>query len=315
MFSDLSARHSGDYTCRVSNHAATVNYTATLSVKVAPTWMKEPLDTAVLLGAPLNVECAAKGYPPPTVTWYRKIGEGMSLSPESSEQWQLLENMIWDDKSRSGTHTVRAQNGTLSAPATARNHQGIYRCSSDNGVGPPLVKHINLTVHEPAHFEGSGGNVSSVRGQSASLACHALGDAPLTVHWTHMGVRLDLNSYRWTVSEVRTVDGLRSVLQLRAAERADAGEYRCHAHNQFGRSEVLMYLHIEEPPEAPKAIRLGGVGSRWVRLVWRSTPRAGVYFTATFTALLALPGANSEHTTANLTLDSSNDDRFMELQS
>lgn len=33
MFSDLTARHSGDYTCRVSNHAATVNYTATLSVK------------------------------------------------------------------------------------------------------------------------------------------------------------------------------------------------------------------------------------------------------------------------------------------
>jgi hypothetical protein len=33
MFSDLTARHSGDYTCRVSNHAAAVNYTATLSVK------------------------------------------------------------------------------------------------------------------------------------------------------------------------------------------------------------------------------------------------------------------------------------------
>lgn len=33
MFSELSARHSGAYTCRVSNLAATVNYTATLSVK------------------------------------------------------------------------------------------------------------------------------------------------------------------------------------------------------------------------------------------------------------------------------------------
>lgn len=50
---------------------------------------------------------------------------------------------------------------------------------------------------------------------------------------------------RWTVSEVRTADGLRSVLQLRAAERIDAGEYRCHAHNQYGRSELLMYLHVE----------------------------------------------------------------------
>lgn len=33
MFSDLTAKHSGEYTCRVSNHAATVNYTSTLSVK------------------------------------------------------------------------------------------------------------------------------------------------------------------------------------------------------------------------------------------------------------------------------------------
>ncbi|KAL0850685.1 hypothetical protein ABMA28_006630 [Loxostege sticticalis] len=73
MFSDLTARHSGDYTCRVSNHAATVNYTATLSVKVAPVWVTEPLDTAVLLGAPLHLECAAKGYPIPSVAWYRRI--------------------------------------------------------------------------------------------------------------------------------------------------------------------------------------------------------------------------------------------------
>ncbi|RVE42005.1 hypothetical protein evm_013350 [Chilo suppressalis] len=307
MFSDLSARHSGDYTCRVSNHAATVNYTATLSVKVAPVWVKEPLDAAVLLGAPLNVECTAKGYPIPTVTWYRKIGDGISLSPESSEQWQLLESMLWDDKSRSGT--VRAHNGTLSAAVAARSHQGVYRCIADNGVGPPLLKHINLTVHEPAHFEGSGGNVSSVRGQSASLSCHALGDAPLTIHWTHMGTRLDLNSYRWTVSEVRTADGLRSMLQLRAAERVDSGEYRCHAHNQFGRSEVLMYLHVEEPPEAPKSIRLGGVESRWIRLMWRSAKNTGVYYSAFFTALHALPGVDSKHITTNLTLDTVNNDR------
>lgn len=51
--------------------------------------------------------------------------------------------------------------------------------------------------------------------------------------------------HRWAVTEVRTPGGLRSTLQLRAAERADAGEYRCHAHNTYGRSEQLMYLHVE----------------------------------------------------------------------
>lgn len=50
---------------------------------------------------------------------------------------------------------------------------------------------------------------------------------------------------RWSVSEARTAGGLKSSLQLRAAEKLDAGEYRCHARNQFGSSELLMYLHVE----------------------------------------------------------------------
>lgn len=104
---------------------------------------------------------------------------------------------------------------------------------------------------EPAHFEGSGGNVTCVRGQSAALVCAALGDAPLHVQWSRGGARLDLASYRWAVSEARTPAGLRSTLTLRAAERADAGEYRCHAHNAYGRSDRLLYLHVEGSTPAP----------------------------------------------------------------
>ncbi|XP_022821447.1 Down syndrome cell adhesion molecule-like protein Dscam2 [Spodoptera litura] len=270
MFSELTARHSGEYTCRVSNHAAVVNYTATLSVKVAPTWTMEPSDTAVLLGAPLFLPCAAKGYPVPLITWYRHIGEASPSggdSGDSGEQWEQVSAAEWG-----APGGLRARNGSLSAPAAARALRGLYRCLADNGVGPPLLKHVNITVHEPAQFEGSGGNVTSVRGRGAALVCQARGDAPLQLHWTHGGAPLDLSSYRWAVSEARTAGGLRSTLQLRAAERADAGEYRCHAHNQFGRSELLMYLHVEEPPAAPRQLRLGGLGARWVRLVWAAPP-------------------------------------------
>lgn len=42
---------------------------------------------------------------------------------------------------------LQANNGTLSAGTAARAHQGLYRCQADNGVGPPLVKHLNITVH------------------------------------------------------------------------------------------------------------------------------------------------------------------------
>ncbi|XP_063899324.1 cell adhesion molecule Dscam2-like [Helicoverpa armigera] len=294
MFSDLTARHSGEYTCRVSNHAATVNYTAQLSVKVAPAWATEPLDAAVLLGAPLQLECAARGHPAPAVTWYRRMGEGASLGGDSGEQWEPVGAGEW------GADGVRARNGSLAASAAARAHQGLYRCVADNGVGPPLLKHVNITVHEPAHLEGAGGNASSVRGQPAALACVARGDAPLHVHWTHRGARLDTASYRWAVTETRAGGALRSTLQLRAAERADAGEYRCHAHNQFGRSEQLHYLHVEEPPEAPRGLRLGGVGARWVRLQWAAPP--GLQYAARYTALHALPAAADRSAAANLSV-------------
>lgn len=35
----------------------------------------------------------------------------------------------------------------VTARAAARSHQGLYRCTADNGVGPPLVKHVNVTIH------------------------------------------------------------------------------------------------------------------------------------------------------------------------
>lgn len=44
---------------------------------------------------------------------------------------------------------------------------------------------------------------------------------------------------------MRTSEGVRSSLQLRAAERQDAGQYRCHARNAYGRSDLLMFLHVE----------------------------------------------------------------------
>lgn len=56
--------------------------------------------------------------------------------------------------------------------------------------------------------------------------------------------RLRCSARRWAVTEARAGGGLRSTLQLRAAERSDGGEYRCHAHNRYGRSERLMYLHV-----------------------------------------------------------------------
>lgn len=156
---------------------------------------------------------------------------GSDWSGESSQLMPSNQMAISDNDANSGQ--AAAGSSSLSARAATRSHQGLYRCTADNGVGPPLVKHVNVTVHgeskwclyivnnvfiyivlckilyyfqfavqEPAHFglsSESVRNTTSVRGRSVVLTCLALGDPPLTVHWTHRGNKLDLDSYRFSI--------------------------------------------------------------------------------------------------------------------
>lgn len=68
-------------------------------------------------------------------------GEGGPLGGES-EQWEQVRSSHWG-----GADGVRAHNGSLAAAAATRAQQGEYRCVADNQVGPPLLKHVNVTVH------------------------------------------------------------------------------------------------------------------------------------------------------------------------
>ncbi|KAJ2948223.1 hypothetical protein O0L34_g10033 [Tuta absoluta] len=252
-FGELTERHSGAYTCRVTNPAASVDYTATLHVRVPPKWTREPLDAAVAVGAPLRLECAARGVPTPAVAWHRR--EPCREPAECA--WRAVHG-----------------NGTLWAAAAPRGLAGLYRCTADNGVGPPLQKHINISIFEPAKIDSSNEMVNATCVHSAAgvcaLTCVARGDEPLSVTWSHATRPLDMHSGRVSVSESRASDGaLRSELAVRAVTAADAGEYRCRASNARGRSERLFLLHVEEPPAAPNDLRLSGRGARRVRLSWR----------------------------------------------
>ncbi|XP_022236625.1 Down syndrome cell adhesion molecule-like protein Dscam2, partial [Limulus polyphemus] len=67
----LEPVHNGNYTCVATNEAATVQHTAQLVVDVPPYWMIEPTNTYVVLNEPVNINCLAKGYPVPRITWKR----------------------------------------------------------------------------------------------------------------------------------------------------------------------------------------------------------------------------------------------------
>ncbi|XP_032577970.1 Down syndrome cell adhesion molecule-like protein Dscam2 [Drosophila sechellia] len=246
VFKDISARHSGKYTCYASNAAAKVNYTAELQVRVAPRWSYEPMDTAIMLGNTISINCEAEGYPIPTITWFKGQGKGSKdFKPLSMRNHSLLLNLATD------------------------NDEGYYMCQATNEIGAGLKKTIRINVNEPARFEQSARNISSRRNDPVTLDCHAKGDEPITIGWTQNNGRIDLNNFRFSIAEMKTEKGVDSQLTIGHSDRHDSGVYRCIAENPYGRAEQIIFLAVQERPDTPSHLEIFEVGSRTVKLSWR----------------------------------------------
>ncbi|KOB72568.1 Down syndrome cell adhesion molecule-like protein, partial [Operophtera brumata] len=230
IFSHVTSKHSGDYTCVATNNAAAVNHTARLAVKVAPTWVYEPQDVSALLGTQIMVNCVTKGYPEPRIAWLKGHGTGVAdFRPVTNLDLQF---------------SVLG-NGSLSIAPATHHHEGQYMCRADNGIGRGLSKIIAVSVNEPAHFEYSSRNMTVKRTGPVTLQCDARGDPPIQLQWTHNMKRVELTTYRVSVSEKRSDSGVSSTLSIAHAARHDSGVYRCRADNAYGRDELLIYLAVQ----------------------------------------------------------------------
>ncbi|BFF92548.1 Down syndrome cell adhesion molecule-like protein Dscam2 [Drosophila madeirensis] len=246
VLKDISAKHSGKYTCYAGNAAAKVNYTAELQVRVAPRWSYEPMDTAIMLGNTISINCEAEGYPIPAITWFKGQGKASKdFKPLSMRNHSLLLNLATD------------------------NDEGYYMCRATNEIGAGLKKIIRINVNEPARFEQPARNISSRRNDPVTLDCHAKGDEPITIGWTHNNGRIDLNNFRFSIAEMKTDKGVDSQLTIGHSDRHDSGVYRCVAENPYGRAEQIIYLAVQERPDTPSNLEVFEVGSRTVKLSWR----------------------------------------------
>ncbi|KAL1110232.1 hypothetical protein AAG570_008309 [Ranatra chinensis] len=219
LFSNLAARHSGHYTCIARNAAAQANFTAKLVVRVKPTWLIEPMDTAILYHNPALIHCQASGYPPPKINWERskedKPGEAVVIERDG--------------------HIHMVENGTIIIHSAVLSHKGHYTCEANNGIGTPIRKTIFLMVNVPAYFRIHSVNHSGMAGDSVYLSCEAEGDLPLRITWG------DSPRGILPVPHVRhTSTGLVSEIHLTALSSSDAGKYHCSAHNDFGHDSMII---------------------------------------------------------------------------
>ncbi|XP_042235913.1 Down syndrome cell adhesion molecule-like protein Dscam2 [Homarus americanus] len=167
MINRLTALHTGQYTCRASNHWAEATHSADLAVNVPPTWVVEPTSASVALGGSVALHCLAKGFPNPTVAWRKETVSGQFVGVATGEGGVAG----WD-------------NGTLSVSRAERRHEGRFLCEANNGVGAGLSKVVTLSVNEPPWFAVRSQRQQVKVGGTATLSCEAHGDAPLALSWT-----------------------------------------------------------------------------------------------------------------------------------
>ncbi|XP_025163016.1 Down syndrome cell adhesion molecule-like protein Dscam2 isoform X2 [Harpegnathos saltator] len=254
----VSASHSGNYTCQISNVAGLAEHSTSLSVAVPPRWTVEPIDQNAVVGHGVSIACQAEGFPIPTVTWKQSIGE----TPGD-----------YRELGYGGTEGAGvARNGSLVIPRVSRDHAGFYLCQASNGIGPGLSKLIRLTVHAGPQVTVRTRQESVRRGESVILRCEAEGDAPLDLSWRARDSKIDPNyDVRYVVDNTVDTSGrVTTELRVVQASHMDRGDYVCVAANAYGHAKATIHLLVQEPPDFPRNLHVAEQGSRSILLAWTS---------------------------------------------
>uniref|UniRef100_A0A452F193 Hemicentin 2 n=1 Tax=Capra hircus TaxID=9925 RepID=A0A452F193_CAPHI len=213
----------GTYSCKASNAVGVVEKTTRLEVYVPPTIEgtgEGPRVVKAVAGRPLTLECVARGYPPPTISWYH---EGLPVV-ESNGTW------------------LEAGGGMLSLESLGEASGGLYSCVASSPAGEAVL-HYSVEVQvAPQLLVAEGlGQVTTLVGQSLYLPCHASGSPVPTIQWLQNGHPAEELPGVQVASQGTT-------LHIDRVELGHAGLFACQATNEAGTAtaEVELSVHGEE---------------------------------------------------------------------
>ncbi|XP_076318852.1 cell adhesion molecule Dscam1-like isoform X3 [Tachypleus tridentatus] len=257
--SSIGEKDIGNYTCIVRNHHGSDQFTTSLSIPVAPKWIREPTSVSVSLGNSVTLDCIVGGHPKPIVSWtfHPTTGSEEAKSVTFKEHFQV------------------ATNGSLVITSVQEEDTGKYKCSGSNGIGSDVTKMITLSLYVPARFEEKFDVKRIHRGDSAKLECDARGDNPMTITWNKDNIRLSrVDTSRYQIFDRTTEGGMLSEIQVHGVDRSDNGLFTCLAKNTYGEDQRIIKLIVLEPPSAPSDVRVDQAWSRSISVTW-TVPYSG----------------------------------------
>ncbi|KAG8187812.1 hypothetical protein JTE90_001187 [Oedothorax gibbosus] len=217
----------GNYTCQVTNNYGSDSHTESLNVVVPPKWSLLPKDKETVVGDDLSIECVAKGYPTPVVTW--KIYDKENIKKYSIDQ---------------RSPRIETTNGILKISSATKEDEGNYVCEASNDIGEGITHTVLVSVLGSPRIQPFIFPEKLTEGQKTKVLCSVVdGLGPFKFHWYKNNQHVQSTSH----ITIQNHDDY-SVIFINSLETDHAGNYSCMVTSSLGKDSFSAQLLVNVPP-------------------------------------------------------------------
>ncbi|XP_035738481.1 fasciclin-2-like isoform X3 [Vespa mandarinia] len=226
----------GIYTCRASvpTTGELRERPIRVEVHVRPTIEERSTPVDIIEGENENIECKAKGKPPPKYTWVKSLTK------------QNLSN--------ADRFTVNPDTGDLAIITVNREDAGEYQCTATNAAGSATSNIVVNVIVKPKIMEFP--NVTVIQGNEVDVRCKAFGRPPPRVtfrkHTAEKAYVIGTQADDGRIVLVNQPDEVTGetvgTLNIRDVLRSYDGLYECVAENAGGVAHKNGHVTVEFPP-------------------------------------------------------------------
>ncbi|XP_026671554.1 neogenin isoform X4 [Ceratina calcarata] len=227
---DVNMYDVGSYRCnassygqyRLSNKAQLGLLTSDIDQEsTPPVFIAKPLQQEAIEGSTVTLECAANGYPKPSILWLK---DGVAIDLTSHE-----------------SRYSRVAASSLMIRNVQEIDDGSYQCRAENEV-ETLDAAADLSVQVPPRFTKKPEDKIANENQDLEFECEIYGKPKPRITWLKNGERITLSAY-WQI-----INGYN--LRINGLLPIDAGIFQCIGTNSAGSVQAAARLTINQPKRA-----------------------------------------------------------------
>ncbi|KAI5751952.1 hypothetical protein M8J77_012420 [Diaphorina citri] len=226
LIESAESKHRGNYTCVVTNKAATTLFTTVLNVHVPPRIVPFSFEEPIFAGQSIQVACSVSAGDAPI-----QIG------------WKFSGADIPDDFGIE-TQSLGRRGSALIFESADSKHGGNYTCSATNAAGTVHYT-ATLNVHVPPRIVPFSFEEPIFAGQAAQVSCLVSeGDAPIRISWQFANTDIpdDFGV------EIANLGKRGSALIFESADARHRGNYTCLASNSAATTQFTTVLNVHVSP-------------------------------------------------------------------